>query len=71
MGEMAEDVAIIKTCHSNFRNDHLKERREGRKDAEFVGIKPETCSSGEVAAFHDTGGDENLGMFLMDGFQAS
>ncbi len=68
---MAEYVAVVQACHSDLRNDHLKEGGEGGKDAELVAVETKACSSGEIPAFHDPGRNKYFGMSLVDHFQTS
>jgi hypothetical protein len=71
VGEVAKYIAVIESCHGDFRDDHLQERREGREDTELVMIKTETSSSRIVATLHDTGRNENFGVLLVDHLQTS
>ena len=71
MREMRKNVAVIEASHGDFRNNHLKECRKSREDTEFIRGESKTSRSGEVAAFHDTRRNENLGVLLVDNFQAS
>lgn len=63
---MAEDIAIIEPGHGDLRHNHLKEGREGREYAEFVGVEAESSCSREISAFHDTRWHENLRVPLVD-----
>jgi hypothetical protein len=69
MREMGKDIAVIETSHCNFRNNHLKERRESGENTKLVRRKSKAGSCRKVASFHDTGWDEYLGMFLVDDTQ--
>ena len=68
MREMRKDIAVIKMSHIDFRNNHLKKRRESGENTKLVRCKSKTGSGRKVASFHDTGWDENMGimMFLVD-----
>ena len=66
MREMRKDIAVIKTSHSDFRNNHLKEHPQSGENTKLVRCKSKTGSGRKVASFHDTGWDENMGMFLVD-----
>ena len=66
---MAEYVAIVQARHRDLRNDHLKERGEGRKDTELVRIKTKACRSGKVSTFHDSGRNKHFGVSLMNHLQ--
>src|SRR5262245_48582177 len=70
MRKMTKYVAVIESSHGDLRYDHLQESRESRENSELVVIKTETSSSGEISALHDTGGNKDFGMFLVNDFQA-
>ena len=69
MREMRKDIAIIETSHCDFRNNHLKERRESGENTKLVRRKSKAGSCRKVASFHDTGWDEYSGMFFVDDTQ--
>jgi len=71
MREVTKDIAVIKTSHCDFRNNHFKERRESGENTKLVRCKSKTGSCREVASFHDTGWDEYFRMLLMDDLQTS
>jgi hypothetical protein len=66
---MRKDIGVIETSHSDFRNNHLKERRESRENTKLVRCKSKTGSCRKVASFHDTGWDKYFGMILVDDLQ--
>ena len=70
MREVAEDVAEVETRHRDLRDDHFQECREGGEHAELLSIETETCRRAEVSAFHDTRGDEDLRVLLVNDLQA-
>lgn len=67
---MRKDIAVVQPCHGNLGNDHLQESRECREHAELVCIEAEAGGGGEVSAFHDPRGNENLWVFLVNHLQA-
>ena len=67
---MAEDVAEVEAGHCDLGYYHLEESRECGEHAELLRIKAETSSSTEVSALHDSRGNENLRVLLVDDFQA-
>jgi len=71
MRKMTQHVAIVKPRHRHLRDHHLQEGRKRRKHTKLVSIESKTCGGGEVAALHDARGDEDLGVLLVDHFQAS
>lgn len=71
MGEMRENVAVVQTCHSDLRDDHLQESGECREDTKLVLVESESSCSREVASLHDAGADEDLGVLLVDDLQPS
>ena len=71
MREVAQNIAIVQASHCDLRDHHLQERREGGEHAELLSVETETSSSAEVATLHDTGGNEDLRVLLVDDLQAS
>lgn len=71
MREVAEDVAVVQSRHSDLRNNHLKECRKGGENAELVRVETEASSCSKVTTFHDTGRNEYFGMFLVDHLETS
>jgi uncharacterized protein YxeA len=69
MREMRKNIAVIETSHSDFRNNHLKERRESGENTKLVRCKSKTGSCRKIASFHDTGRDEHFRMILVDDLQ--
>ena len=67
---MAEDVAEVEPRHGDLRDDHLQEGREGGEDAVLLRVETEASSCAEVSALHDTGGNENLRVLLVDDLEA-
>lgn len=66
MRKVAENIAIVQSCHSDLRNNHLKECREGGENPKLVSIETEASGRSKITAFHDTGRNEYFGMFLVD-----
>ena len=71
MREVAENIAVVQSCHGDLRNNHLKECREGGENTELVSIEAEASGRSKVTAFHDTGWNEHFGMFLVDYLETS
>jgi hypothetical protein len=71
MREMAEHITVVESRHSNLTENHLQKGAECREDTKFVLVETETSSRGEVSTFHDTGGNEDFGMLLVDDFETS
>lgn len=67
--KVAENVAVVQARHRHLGNDHLQKRREGREDTELLRVESEASRSRKVAALHDAGGDEHLGVLLVDDLQ--
>lgn len=60
VGEVGEDVGEVETSHGQLGDDHFREGREGGEDALAVSLEgTEAGSSREVAALHDTTGNED------------
>ena len=68
--EVAEDVAVVQTSHGDLRDNHLEESRERRENAIFAFFKTKTGCSGEVPPLHDTGGNEDHRVLLVDDLEA-
>jgi len=66
MREVAKEVAVIQPGHGDLGDTHLKESGKGGEDTLLLFVETETGSCGEVATLHDTGGDEHLGVLLVD-----
>ena len=66
---MAQDIAEVETSHSDFGDDHLQEGGESREDAKLLLVETETSGSTKVTTLHDAGGNEHLGMLLVDDLQ--
>ena len=56
--------------HGDLRDNHFEESREGREDTVLVLVETETSSRAKVATLHDTGGDKDLGVLLVNDLQA-
>lgn len=70
MRKVTQHITVIQPRHRNLAHYHLQERRERREDALVLAIEAETGGGGEVAALHDAGGDEDVGVVLVDDFEA-
>lgn len=53
MTEVAEQVAVVESCHGKLGKGHLQESREGGEDTSLVGIETEASGGGQVSAFLD------------------
>jgi hypothetical protein len=68
--EVAEKVAVVQAGHGKLGDHHLKESGEGGENTLLILVETETGGGGEVSTLHDTGGDEYLGVLLMDDLQS-
>ena len=69
MREVAENVAEVEAGHGDFGDDHLEESTEGREDTELVLVETETSGCAEVTTLHDTRGNEDLRVLLVNDLQ--
>ncbi len=71
VGEVAEDVGIVQPRHRDFGNTHFEERAEGAENPLFACFHAESSGGGEVTALHDTGGDEDFRIGIVNLFQSA
>lgn len=68
---MRQDIAVVETSHCDLGDNHLEESREGREDTELIWSESESSGSREVTTLHDTRGDEDFWVLLVDNLEAS
>ena len=70
MREVAQNVALVETCHRDFRDHHFKERRKCGEHAKLILVEAESSGGGEVAAFHYARRYEDFWVLLVNRLEA-
>jgi hypothetical protein len=66
---MAKEIAVVEAGHGDFRDTHFEESGEGGEDTILLFVKTETGCSRKIATFHDTGGNKDLRVLLVNDFE--